>query len=125
MSPELIEPDRYGLERAELTPQSDIYAFSMVLWEIFTGRLPFYGYRRDATVMSQILRGITPRRPAKAAILGLSDEVWAVMELCWQTEWQKRPHIVVVYQRLREAQARREGTDVHHAPEEWPLELDQ
>lgn len=34
MSPELIDPEQYGVRRAEATPSSDIYALSMVLWEV-------------------------------------------------------------------------------------------
>jgi len=35
MSPELLIPDLFGKEGAAPTPQSDIYAFGMVIYQVF------------------------------------------------------------------------------------------
>jgi len=35
MSPELLIPDLFGKEVAVYTPQSDIYAFGMVIYQVF------------------------------------------------------------------------------------------
>ena len=35
MSPELLIPDIFGKEGAVPTPQSDIYAFGMVIYQVF------------------------------------------------------------------------------------------
>ena len=68
---------------------------------MFTGRIPFYNVTRDATVVFRVILGIRPERPADATALGLSDEVWALMETCWCPQWQKRPRIRPVLDVLR------------------------
>ncbi|OCH92028.1 kinase-like protein [Obba rivulosa] len=119
MSPELIDPEAFELDRAELFPQSDIDALSMVLWEIFTGFIPFYQYERDAAVIRQILRGIRPQRPLRATSLGPSDAIWALMEACWQTGWQQRPDAATVLNWLED-----EFEDGDRGvPDEWPLSM--
>jgi hypothetical protein len=70
---------------------------------VFTGRVPYHGDPRDATVLFKVTMGIRPERPVKAAALGLSDLVWSLMEDCWQHKWEQRPKVLFVLQRLEEA----------------------
>ncbi|EMD39725.1 hypothetical protein CERSUDRAFT_92218 [Gelatoporia subvermispora B] len=124
MSPELIDPEQYGVRRAEATPFSDIYDLSMVLWKMFTGWVPYFEFKKDAQVMSSILRDVRPRRPTQAAPLGLSDDVGSLMEACRKVEWKDRPSMEVILARLREAlmlQSEAEATLI--TPMIWPLEL--
>jgi len=37
MSPELLDPDQYGLPDSRPTKQSDCYALGMVVYEVFVG----------------------------------------------------------------------------------------
>ncbi|OCH89035.1 kinase-like protein [Obba rivulosa] len=120
VAPELFDPEQFGLEKAENTPRSDVYALSMVIWEIFTGRIPFDQHKRDATVMLHVLRGARPQRPAEATPLGLSDDVWALMEGCWDAKWQNRPPLAMTVKRLEEVAKQFSGGT---APIEWPLPL--
>jgi hypothetical protein len=70
---------------------------------VFSGHVPFYEYPRDATVLFKVALGIRPERPPEATALGLSDDIWSMMEMCWQVEWHRRPRVLFVLQCLEEA----------------------
>ncbi|KAH9832997.1 kinase-like domain-containing protein, partial [Rhodofomes roseus] len=100
MAPELHDPDKFGLEHGNPTKESDVYSFSMVMWELFTGRFPYDESRMDAQVLHKVLMGKRPLRPADATSLGLSTEVWEIMEKCWREDRRKRPRIHFILQDL-------------------------
>ncbi|KAF5313814.1 hypothetical protein D9758_018714 [Tetrapyrgos nigripes] len=65
--------------------QSDVYAFGC----IFTGQLPFHHCQNDAAIVFQLIKGNRPIRPPNE--LWVNDEVWAIMEDCWDEEASARP----------------------------------
>ena len=85
---------------------------------MFTGRVPFFR-DCDARVGVLIQRGIRPERMVAATPLGLSDEIWALMETCWSEVWRKRPRIRRVLEALRANLQQHEMLDV--SPPKWPL----
>ncbi|KDQ52544.1 hypothetical protein JAAARDRAFT_478861 [Jaapia argillacea MUCL 33604] len=54
MAPELLTG------RGDLHPQTDVYAFGVVLWEILTCRLPFEDLSADAVVAVRVSQGLRP-----------------------------------------------------------------
>lgn len=40
-----------------------------------------------------VIEGTRPKRPSNSAEVGLSDEIWAIMQACWEREPTKRPKI--------------------------------
>ncbi|OCH86489.1 kinase-like protein [Obba rivulosa] len=102
-APEIMDPETFGLERARSSKQADIYAFSMVMWEVFTGQIPFADLPRDATIMHKVLQGCRPKRPSEAAGLGLSDTVWDIMQRGWHADHRERPAITRVQEQLDDA----------------------
>lgn len=57
---------------------------------MLTGTLPF-GKQTETGVVVKVLSGERPPKPTNALELGLSDEVWKLLEDCWQTERKLRP----------------------------------
>jgi hypothetical protein len=53
--------------------------------------------------MLKVMSGERPKRPNELRKIGLSDEVWRLVELSWQHEREKRPSISFVLSRLRGA----------------------
>ncbi|KAL0956192.1 hypothetical protein HGRIS_002350 [Hohenbuehelia grisea] len=103
MAPEIFHPEHSGLTSSRGTPESDTYAFAMVMYEVFTGKVPFCEFAHDATVVFKVTLGIRPERPASAARLGMTDDVWSLMEVSWHPERQRRPRILQILETLENA----------------------
>ena len=71
---------------------ADVFAFAMFTVEVFSGREPFEGQRNEA-VMQLILQGGRPEMPGNAQVLGLTDEMWKLVQSCWQQNPEERPTI--------------------------------
>ncbi|KAF9784464.1 kinase-like domain-containing protein [Thelephora terrestris] len=89
-SPELLDPDGFGLTRAKGTRASDMYAFGMLAYEIFSGRMPFHDLQGAAVVIAVVTRNERPPRPPHRE---LSGQLWAMIERSWQTDPSQRPTI--------------------------------
>ena len=61
--------------------------------KVFTGAVPFEDLR-PATSAAKIMQGKRPPRPV------ITDDVWALMEMCWDQEPQSRPEMRTVLQDL-------------------------
>ena len=70
--------------------------------QVLTGTLPF-GRLPMPEVVSKVLEGERPTKPANALELGLSDEVWKLLEDCWQPQRALRPSVKDVLDRVQRA----------------------
>ena len=99
MSPELLDPERFGFLDSRPTEESDCYALGMVVLEVLSGRAPFMACR-DAIVMRKVTEGTHPERPEEA---WFTDEVWRTLERFWTPEPLSRPRVKVMFQCLEAA----------------------
>ena len=99
MSPELLDQETPGLKTRRRTGSSDCYALGMVVYEVLSGRVPFYWCHDIAAVMA-VLRGERPKRPESG---WFTDGIWNILEHCWKPESGDRPSVSCVLQRLEEA----------------------
>jgi len=97
MSPELIDPQRFGFENNRPTKKSDCYALGMVMYETISGRVPFHRHG-DLTVIVKVLAGERPPRG-----VGFTETLWETLELCWVSQPSNRPSIEYVQQCLERA----------------------
>ena len=102
MSPELFEPERFGLKESRSTKYSDRYALGMVVYEVLSGRSPFSRYHGYA-VVPKILKGERPGRPRGAEGTWFTDDIWSTLEHCWKPVPGDRPRIRDVLQCLDNA----------------------
>ncbi|KAG6874929.1 hypothetical protein C0992_005935, partial [Termitomyces sp. T32_za158] len=75
---------------------SDIYAFGMLAYEIFTGQVPYAHLTNRYAVILRVIKGERPARPEISRVWshsGLTEEIWSLMEACWDATPEKRPPI--------------------------------
>jgi len=119
MSPELINPQRFGFENSSPTKSSDCYAFGMVIYETISGRLPFHKYT-DLTVFVKVLEGERPLREA-----GFTDSLWDMLELCWTPRPDIRPSVEDILHCLeRTSQPWETPPGVNGEGDDWDSESD-
>ena len=87
MSPELIAPERFGSKTSCPTKSSDCYSLGMVVYETFSGNIPFHE-TPDRAVFLKIVEGEHPSRGE-----GFTNGLWEMMEWCWMSRPDRRPSV--------------------------------
>lgn len=106
MSPELIAPQRFGLNTGHPTKSSDCYSLGMVVYETISGNIPFH----EINDMAVFLKVVDGGRPCRE--VGFTDSLWEMVEQCWVAQPGDRPSVESVLQCLEMCSA----PLVPHAP---------
>ena len=69
---------------------ADVFAFGMFAVEVFTDKIPFEEQKHEAVVL-RISQGGRPEMPGNAQAIGLTAEIWDLLESCWRQDLKKRP----------------------------------
>ena len=99
MSPELIDPERFGLKKTRPTKESDCYALGMVIYEVLSGQTPFAPWKAPL-VIQRVLEGQRPGRPEREEGTPFTDGIWEMLERCWKPQPNERISAEVVLQHL-------------------------
>ncbi|KAG6917751.1 hypothetical protein DXG01_001289 [Tephrocybe rancida] len=79
------------------TMATDVYAWACVCYEIFTDHPPFFEYPRESAVLLKVTAGIRPSLPdsfeTNLERHGLSNQIWNLMNGCWNSQPNQRPTI--------------------------------
>jgi len=102
MSPELFDPERFGAKDGRRTKHSDCYALGMVVYEVLSGQVPFFRYRKYVAV-GKVLKGERPGRPQGVGEKWFTDDVWSILGGCWEPNPGDRPSVEGVLRCLEEA----------------------
>jgi len=102
MSPELFDPNKFGLKESRPTKESDCYALGMVMYEVLSGQTPHASWNQ-LVVIQKILDGERPRRPHGTQGAWFTDDLWGMLELCWKPHPDDRPALNTVLQCLQDA----------------------
>jgi len=93
LAPEIIDPPSKASSKPLTASKSaDIFAFAMLAVEVFTGKVPF-GDMKNESVVINIANGKRPAKPQAASQLGLTADMWKLIERCWTANPSKRPTI--------------------------------
>ena len=77
---------------------ADVFAFGMFAAEVFTGKIPFEGQKNEE-VAHRISQGGRPEMPRNSQAIGLTVEVWQLIESCWQQDPRTRPTMEEIVRR--------------------------
>ena len=126
MSPELLDPDQFGLKDSKPTKESDCYALGMVIYEVLSGQAPFAPFK-DFIVMKKVIDGERPEIPEGAERAWFTSDLWQMLELSWETQTTTRPSITTMRECLVRASRdwkpspRPVDEDVEMDEDEWDL----
>lgn len=81
------------MELKPVDKPADIFAFAMLVIEVFTGKKPFPHAKSDALACLWIMKGKRPPRPSSDQGLGFSDGIWDIIQRCWLQNADERPVI--------------------------------
>jgi len=92
-TPNYMAPELLG--DAPFSKAVDVYAFGVVLWELFARKVPFMGWR-PADIKEQVLAGDRPPIPK----FEWPEMVVSLIRRCWDQDPDKRPPITAVVEEL-------------------------
>ncbi|CAE6465342.1 unnamed protein product [Rhizoctonia solani] len=90
-SPELLDPDIEDQTPA-YTVASDVWALGCTLFEIISGKLPYFKFKHDLRVQQEILSEKLPGRRDSCLSPELED-FWPVLSQCWSWTPEHRPTV--------------------------------
>jgi serine/threonine protein kinase len=129
-APELLPcMDGEDESNPRVTKETDVWSFSMTIvevrlsrsrvfsklimdrWQVLTGSKPFSHIVSDMKVFLQVVNG---RRPERNRCKQINDDVWNMLQRCWNREPSQRPSMATLMQFFSEqsisAGKRIEGT---------------
>ncbi|KAJ3554921.1 hypothetical protein NP233_g12323 [Leucocoprinus birnbaumii] len=96
-------PELMGADEKPTRPtlKSDVYSAGSVIYEILVGKVPYYEYSNNASIIRQVDKGKLPTKPSPtlAVTLELTEEIWEIMECCWAAAPEERLTIEDVTER--------------------------
>jgi len=110
MAPELLFPADFGLDKGVPSKEADIYALGMTVYQVLTGKWPFFP-RREEEVMLAVTSGKRPPKPKNAEGIGMTGVVWDLLRECWKEDRTARPTIGQVLERFHEITGEKKATD--------------
>ncbi|KAF9789236.1 kinase-like domain-containing protein [Thelephora terrestris] len=92
MAPELLVPQKFGLENGVPSKEADIYALGMTVYQVLTGKSPFFP-TKGLNIFFPIVSGARPSKPENAEGIGMTEDIWSLLQETWREDRTTRPDI--------------------------------
>src|SRR5437764_12321679 len=89
VAPEIFQGQKY-------TKASDIYSLGMIMWELMTGRRPFWDQDHDTDLIIRICDGLRP-----PVVTNAPKGYIELMQECWNLDLEKRPTAVNLMKKIK------------------------
>ncbi|KAF9644874.1 kinase-like protein [Thelephora ganbajun] len=90
-------------EGTPASKKSDVFSFAMVIFEVFSGTVPFHDVAAPA-VPANIMGGKRPGQPTHPR---LTDPLWKLTQRCWKDAAKDRPEMEEVIKELKGVSAKK------------------
>ncbi|KAJ8453996.1 hypothetical protein ONZ45_g19480 [Pleurotus djamor] len=100
MAPELIDGEK-------LDKPADVYSYALLLWELYTGQVPYGDIPDRAFARRVVDKQERPSRPSNFD----NDTLWLLTQSCWSPEPSSRPVFPVIQAKLRQLKSAIRGND--------------
>jgi serine/threonine protein kinase len=108
-TPAFMAPELYVESDESYGAPVDVYAFGMVVYSLFSKTVELDDdvvTRGPQHFLVRVMQGARPKRPA-----GVRDDIWSIIQSCWDPTPSKRPTFRDIVRQLREREAPVNGTD--------------
>jgi len=112
VAPEIFRGQKY-------TKASDTYSFGMIMWELMTGRRPFWDKIHDTDLIIEICDGLRP-----PIVTNAPEGYVELMQKCWHSDPNNRPTDIELYVKIvdfEESETHSNSTKIIGLPDIGPI----
>eukprot|EP00798_Chlamydomonas_sp_ICE-L_P016741 gene16741-23013_t len=76
-------------QESTLTPKADVYSWAIIMFEMLTGEMPWYGSNNMGIIYNVVMKGLRPELPEEEE--RCPTDLKALIQDCWHQDAKSRP----------------------------------